>query len=482
MTAHAGRLFPLLILLTLTALPTRAQLAVRGETVHTMAGAPITDGVVLIGADGKIERVGPASQVLVPAGYRTLTAKVVTPGLIDAHTVVGLAGYLNQPQDQNQLEPSAPIQPELRALDAYNPRERLVEWLRGFGITTLHTGHAPGALVPGQTMIVKTLGDTVEKAVVVPTAMIAVTLGDGGTRQGGSPGTRSKMVAMLRAELIKAQEYVAKRSSPPTAAAGKPGTTPAAASGSGGAAVSSVGTVPPGSRKPVAGTSGGPAAVTRPTEPAATGRTPDSQAAATTAAQQGAPAPAAPTTRDLRMDEMARVLRREIPLLVTAHRATDIASALRLAREFNVRIVLDGASEAYLMIGEIKAAGVPVVLHPTLFRADGESENLSMETASLLRRAGIPVALQSGFEGYVPKTRVVLFEAALAAANGLTFDEALDTITRGAARILGIEKRAGSLEAGKDADLALFDGDPFEYTTHCVGTIIDGRVASEERR
>ena len=69
-----------------------AQIAVRGDTVHTMAGPPIQNGVVLL-RDGVIERVGPASEVTIPAGYRTLTARVVTPGLIDAHTVVGLAGY-----------------------------------------------------------------------------------------------------------------------------------------------------------------------------------------------------------------------------------------------------------------------------------------------------------------------------------------------------------------------------------------------------
>jgi hypothetical protein len=365
-------------------------------------------------------------------------------------------------------------------LDAYNPRERLVDWLRGFGVTTLHTGHAPGALMPGQTMIVKTLGDTVEKAVVVPTAMIAVTLGDGGTRAGGAPGTRSKMVAMLRGELLKAQDYLAKRSTPApaarsgNAAGGAPASAPAASS-----------TVPPGSRKPTAGSSGGPAAVARPTEPAATGRTPDVQQAAGSPAASGtgqSASAAAPPTRDLRMEEMARVLKGEIPLLVTAHRATDIASTLRLAREFNVKIVLDGASEGYLMTDQIKAAGVPVIVHPTMFRADGETENLSMETAAVLRKAGIPVALQSSFEGYVPKTRVVLFEAAVAAANGLSFEEALGTITRDAARILNIDKRVGTLEPGKDADLALFDGDPFEYATHCVGTIINGQVASEEKR
>jgi len=165
--------FALALLVSFAGLqPAFAQVAVRGETVHTMAGAPIKDGVVLI-RGGKIERVGPASQVQIPSGYRTLTAKVVTPGLIDAHSVVGLSGYLNQPHDQDQLETSAPMQPELRAIDAYNASEKLVEHLRGYGVTTIHTGHAPGALISGQTMIVKTRGKEVENAVIVPTAMIA---------------------------------------------------------------------------------------------------------------------------------------------------------------------------------------------------------------------------------------------------------------------------------------------------------------------
>ena len=381
-----------------------AQIAVLGETVYTMAGEPIRDGVVVVGADGRIAQVGPASSVRVPSGYRTLRARVVTPGLIDAHTVVGLAGYLNQPHDQMQLEKSAPIQPELRALDAYNPRETLVEWLRDHGVTTLHTGHAPGALVPGQTMIVKTRGETVEDALIAPEAMVAVTFGEAGLAQGDkTPGTRAKAVALLRTELLKARDYAAKRAGPE-----------------------------------------------------------DKQPA-----------------RDLRLEMFGRVLKRELPLLVTAYRAIDIANALRIAEEFGVRIVLDGASEAYLMLDRIKEAGVPVVLHPTMWRAVGEAENLSMETASKLRGAGIPFAIQSGYESYVPKTRVVLFEAAIAAARGLTPEQALGAITIDAAKILGIDTRVGSLEAGKDGDLALFDGDPFEYTSHVTAVVIDGQVVSE---
>ena len=400
--------FSLLLLIPFICIATGnllGQVAVRADTIYTMSGEPIRNGVILV-RDGKIERVAAAAAVVIPSQYRTLTAKVVTPGLIDAHTVVGLAGYLNQPQDQDQLETSAAIQPELRAIDSYNSREKLVEYLRSFGVTTIHTGHAPGALVSGQTMVVKTVEGGGDEAVLVPESMVAVTLGNAGLAGAGrTPGTRSKSIALLRAELIKAQEYQTKMDSSPA------------------------------EKKP---------------------------------------------DRSLRSDTLGRVIKREIPLLVTANRATDILAALRLAKEFNIRIVLDGAADAYLLIDQIKAAGVPVIVHATMARARGETENLTVENASILTKAGIPVALQSGYESYVPKTRVVLFEAGVAAANGLSVEQSLFTVTIGAAKILGIANRVGSIEAGKDGDLALFDGDPFEYTSHVVGVMINGQIVSQE--
>ena len=93
-------------------------LAVQGKTVYTMAGEPITNGVVLI-ENGKITKVGPAGQVAIPPNYDRRLAEVVTPGLVDAHTTVGLSGYLNIPTDQDQIERSTAIQPDLRAVDAY---------------------------------------------------------------------------------------------------------------------------------------------------------------------------------------------------------------------------------------------------------------------------------------------------------------------------------------------------------------------------
>jgi len=392
---------------TLAAPPVGAEsFAVVAGKLWTMAGPPIENGVVLV-RDGRIERVGAADEVAIPDGYRRLEAAVVTPGLIDAHTVVGLAGIYNVDHDQDQLDTTSPIQPELRAVDAYNARERLVEWVRELGVTTIHTGHGPGALVSGQTMIAKTLGDTVEEAVVRPVAMVAMTIGPEVEDRFDSPGTRAKGVAMLRADLVKAREYARKRE-----------------------------------------------------------------------AKDADKRPA----RDLHLEILAQVLAGELPALVTAERAADILTALRLQREFGFRLVLDGAAEAYLVLDEIRAAGVPVIVHPTMARLAGSTRNASLETAGRLADAGIPIAFQSGYEGYVPKTRVVLFEAAVAAANGLGFERALAATTIDAARLLGIDERVGSLEPGKDADLVLYDGDPFEYTSHVCTVLVDGRLASESCR
>jgi imidazolonepropionase-like amidohydrolase len=161
--------------------------------------------------DGKIAAVGTEASVEIPDGTRVIEAAVVTPGLIDSRSVVGLAGWLNYDHDQDQLERSAPMQPELDPRDAYNVREPLIGWVRSLGVTTLHTGHAPGQLISGQTFIVKTRGDNVDQAVLKPDGMVVCTLGSSGFGSGGkSPGTRAKQMAMLRQEFIHVRGYLDK--------------------------------------------------------------------------------------------------------------------------------------------------------------------------------------------------------------------------------------------------------------------------------
>jgi Imidazolonepropionase and related amidohydrolases len=168
-----------------------------------------------------------------------------------------------------------------------------------------------------------------------------------------------------------------------------------------------------------------------------------------------------------------------VPALITAHRAHDIQAALRLQEEFGFDLILDGASEAYLVTGEIAEAGVPVILHPTMARPSGTTQNAAFTTAAALHEAGVPVAIQSGWEPYVPKTRIVLYEAAIAVANGLPRRAALASVTSTPAQILGHDG-IGTLAPGQTADLALFDGDPFEYTTHVCTVLSGGQVVSDE--
>ena len=403
----------MLVALAFAPLAHAGTLVVYGDTIHTMNGEAIENGYVLV-RDGDIAAIGKAADYEPDGTETVLRSQVVTPGLVDARTCVGLAGHLNIKHDRDELDPGAPLQPHLRAVDAYNPRERLVEWVRGFGVTTVHTGHAPESLVSGQTMVIKTTGNPVEEDIIDPMAMIACSLSDTAIK-GDSPGTRAKAAAMLRQRLLDARHYASKQ------AAREAGDEPD-------------------------------------DEKDQSGR------------------------RNLELESLASVLAGDTPLLIHAHKARDIANALRLQAEFNIPIVLDGASEAYVLQDEIKAAGVPVFIHPTMIRPFGERENLSFETASKLIKAGIPVAMQSGYESYVPRTRVVLYEAGMAAANGCDFNDALAMITITPARILGIDDQVGSIEVGKDGDLALYDGDPFEWTTHCTGVVIAGDVVSSTSR
>jgi len=377
-----------------------------GDIVHTVSGDTITDGYVLV-RDGDIVAVGSASEVTPTGDERVFRAAVVTPGLVDARATVGLTGQYNTKHDQDMLERSKPMQPQLRALDAYNPQERLVEWVRGFGTTTVHTGHAPGALISGRTFIVKTAGNTVDDAVLVPDAMVSCTLGPSGQGDGGAPGNRSKGIAMLRQKLLDAAHWMHDDG--------------------------------------------------------------DEEDDDEDDKDKG------PKKRDLEMEAMVAVLQGDMPLLVYANRAQDIANAIRLAQEFNVRMVLDGGAESYLVLRELREAKVPVLSHPPMIRAVEERRNASFTTPSVLADAGIPMAIQTGYESYVPKVRVLVFEAGHAAANGLGPERALRACTLDAARILGIGDQVGSLEPGKDADIALWDGDPFEWTTHCTGVFIDGQ-------
>jgi imidazolonepropionase-like amidohydrolase len=364
----------------------------------------ISNGVILV-EDGKIKAVGAASDVKVPEGWPVLTAAVVTPGLIDAHTVVGLSGAANVSADQDQDEMSDPNQADLRVMDSFNPREPLLEFLCREGVTVVHAVPGRANVIAGQTGIFRTSGRTAESMALRFPAGVLVNLGESpkSSYPNRLPTTRMGTAALLRSALAQAQNHARKV-----------------------AAAKSEDKRPPHNPK---------------------------------------------------LEALGLALDGKVPVIFAAHRADDICTALRLAKEFKLSPRLDLATEGYLIADRLTEAKVPVVVHPTMQRPGSiETYHSQLCNAAVLADHKIPLAIGTGFEAYVPKTRVLRHEAAMAMVNGLGYDRALRAITLDAARILGIDKQRGSIEQGKIADLVLFDGDPFEHATHVTHTLIEGRV------
>jgi len=373
--------------------------AVYAGRLHPVSGPPIDNAAVLV-KDGRIATVGKIGEVAIPDGVPIVSAPVVTPGLIDAHSSVGLSGQFNVNADQDQEELTDPNQAGLRVLDGFNPRERLLDHLVKHGVTLIQSVPGPTNPIAGQCGIFRTHGGTASEMLVKFPSAVLFNLGENPKRHYGkknkAPGTRMGIAALIRAALVKATNKREKDDD----------------------------------------------------------------------------------ERDLDREALEALLKKDIPALFSAHREDDIMTAVRIAREFGLDFILSQATEGYLVAEHLARAGVPVLMGPTMQRiGDLQRQHTCLEGAALLAEKGIPIAITSGFEGYVPKTRVVLFEAAVAAVNGLGYENALRAITLDAAKSLRIQKDYGSIEPGKVADLVLFDGDPFEYTSHVQKTFVAGKLA-----
>jgi imidazolonepropionase-like amidohydrolase len=185
-----------------------------------------------------------------------------------------------------------------------------------------------------------------------------------------------------------------------------------------------------------------------------------------------------PGPKNPKHEALIAALEGKMPVYFAANRQDDISTALRIADEFKLKPVIALGTEAYRLTDELKKAGVPVVVHPTMQRSASTMETIHGFTgnAAFLADKGIPITIGTSFEGYVPKVRVLRHEAIVAAASGLGTGRALKAVTIDSAKLLGIDKDYGSIEAGKVADLVLYDGDPFEHTTHVTRTIMAGNV------
>jgi imidazolonepropionase-like amidohydrolase len=378
--------------------------AITGGRVVPVEGPVIDEGTVLV-TDGRIASVSGASGVVLPPDVPVIdaTGKWVLPGLIDPHTHLGAReegeGWAGH--DTNEL--TGPVQPHVRVLDAINPADEGFRDAIGGGV--LAAGVTPGSGNPigGQTVAIRCWGRTVDDMVLRAPAGMKSALGENPKRVAGerriNPSSRLGTAAAIRSALVDAANYLAK-------SAGADAENPSDAA--------------------------------------------DSPERAE-----------APRHRDLKLEALAGVLRREIPWRQHCHRADDIATALRLAAEFGYDLVIEHGTEAYLIADKIAAAGVPVVCGPLITaRSKVELRNRTMANPGLLAAAGVTVAIATDHP--VVPIHLLMMQAALAVREGLDRDTALAAVTINPARILGIAGRLGSLAAGKDADLVIWSGDPFD--------------------
>jgi imidazolonepropionase-like amidohydrolase len=180
-----------------------------------------------------------------------------------------------------------------------------------------------------------------------------------------------------------------------------------------------------------------------------------------------------PVDRDLKLEALGMVLRREIPWRQHCHRADDIATAIRIADEFGYDLVIDHGTEAHLLADIIAARDIPVIIGPLFTsRSKVELRNRSLANPGRLARAGVTIAITTDHP--VVPINFLVHQASLAVKDGLDRDTALRALTINPARIAGIDDRLGSIEPGKDADLVIWSGDPLDVLSRAVRVFMDG--------
>jgi len=183
---------------------------------------------------------------------------------------------------------------------------------------------------------------------------------------------------------------------------------------------------------------------------------------------------------DFRKECWVPVFEKKIPLKCHVHRADDIMTAIRIGKEFGLKVTLDHCSEGHLIVEEVKKSGYPVIVGPTMTsRSKQEVENLDFKTAGILNQAGILVAITTDHPVTLIETLPLC--AGMVAKSGLGVLEAIRAITINPAKVLGISDRVGTLEEGKDADITIYEGNPLEIFSNCLCTIIRGKVCYDSR-
>lgn len=382
---------------------TAQTVAITGGTILPVSGPAIQRGTVLM-RDGKIVAVG--ADVTIPADAQRIDAagKIVTPGIVNAATQIGIMEIGAVPATRNVIARGREgIAAAFTVWEGLNPASALIPPARDAGITSVLIAPS-GGLIAGQAAVLQLVeGSAADMVLRSPVAMV----GQIGSPQQAGVGTRGELLLRLREVLEDARVYQRRRA--------------------------------------------------------------DFERAQTRTL----------AASRLDLEALAPVIEGRLPLLLDVDQASDIEGALKLARDYNLRLIIAGAAEAWMVADKLAAARVPVMTGamnniPQSFATLGTRQ----ENAALLRRAGVTVIIignAGGGDEEAFNVRNVRFEAGNAVAYGMSRDDALRAITLAPAEAFGVANRIGSLQAGKDADVVVWSGDPFEFATQPEHVFIRGR-------
>ena len=337
---------------------------------------------------------------------------VVMPGFIDSHCHIGLWEDGQRDEDGDGNEESDPCTPQLRAIDAVNPFDPCFREAVCGGITSVMTGPGSANVIGGQFVFIKTTGTNIDKMVVKAPAAMKAAFGE------------------------NPKSVYGKRNSAP-------------------------------------GTRMGTASILREELYKAQKYQEDKQ--------KGREDPKKDSPElNMKHEAMLQVLNGSLPLKIHAHRADDMLTAIRICREFNLRYTLDHCTEGHRIVEDLfseyrSGRLIGVIAGPLLSdRSKPELAHMTISNPGILSNRGIPAGIMTDHPvipvQYLPVT------AAIATREGMTEQKALEAITIQAARLCGVEHRVGSLETGKDGDIVVLSGHPFEFRTRVLCTVIDGRI------
>jgi imidazolonepropionase-like amidohydrolase len=398
-----------LFLITATVSGLAQSLAITNAKIYPVSGPPIAKGTVLI-RDGVIVSVG--DNVTVPSGTQTFdgAGKVVTPGLINSLTTLGLS-EIGQVRETNDAAARGTnnVAASFRVWDGLNPTSALFAPTRNEGVTTVIVTPR-GGLISGQAAAID-LGNGHASDVLRlgPVAMIAQ------VSSSASAGTtaRGELIGKLRALFDDVKYFASHRGDYDRAQTRTLGAT------------------------------------------------------------------------QTDLEALIPVVAGKMPIVIDADSMAEIDSALALARDYKLQLIISGGAEAWLTADRLAAAHVPV-LTGAMNNIPGSFATLNQrqENAALLRKAGVKVALigndDTGESQF--NARNIKYEAGNAVAYGMSYDDALRAITLTPAELFGLSDHVGSLQAGRDANLVIWSGDPFEFSTQVEHVFIKGREVKEKSR